>query len=78
MTVTMNIYRVERVDWDYDEVSAYVCIALNGQGARDLGADLGGDQDPAEWHLPSTTVTHIGTAPAGSAPEIILASYKAG
>lgn len=71
----MNLYLVERHDTlDYEETESYVCVALNGQGARDLGVAVTGNQPSSVWHLPSTTVGHLGRSDETD-PRVVLTSH---
>lgn len=81
----MNIYLVERLDGQealsrgeyvvgYDEHDSFVCVAASEDDARAMTSGL-------SWptkDVRSLVVTSVGTAPAGSYPHRVLASFNAG
>jgi hypothetical protein len=76
----LNLYLIERpfTTVGYDQCRGFVIAAQSVPEARLIAARTKGCEHAAVWFDPATPCTHIGVALAGTAPGVVLTSFRAG
>ena len=81
----MNIYKISREDWDYDDYDSAIVIAENEDQARMTNPRNGEMLDPENFGIYGwaespdlVTVELVGIALPDAQPGLILSSYNAG